>query len=279
MSQKLIINADDYGHTPGVSEGIRRAHLQGIVTSTTAMMNRPASLVELPKALSLCPNLGLGVHLTLTTGQPLLPASQIPSLVDENGNFFNRETFIEHLSHINPDEAMAEWSAQVERFIQTTERSPDHLDSHHHSSYFTPALFERMLTLAAKLGCPIRKPFGEDSASAADYLPAGQPEKDFVAVQKLLARFKPTTTHAFCKDFYDESATLPRLIELIKQIAAAPSLSTWELMCHPAVVDDELRLISYYNSQRGKELQVLCDTHARALLIELEVDLIPFAKL
>lgn len=279
MSHKLIINADDYGHTPGVSEGIRRAHLHGIVTSTTAMMNRPASLVELPKALSLCPNLGLGVHLTLTTGQPLLPASQIPSLVDENGNFYNRETFIEHLGQIRPDEALVEWHSQVERFIQITGRSPDHLDSHHHSSYFTPALFERMLILAAELGCPVRKPFREDSASAADYLPAGQPEQDFAEVEKLITRFKPATTQAFCGGFYDESATLPHLIELIKQIAAASSLSTWELMCHPAVVDDELRLISDYNTQRAKELQVLCDTHARALLIELEVDLIPFAKL
>jgi len=173
MTKYLIVNADDYGHTAGISEGIRRAHLQGIVTSTTAMMNRPASILELPKAQSLCPNLGLGVHLTLTTGQPLLPPGQIPSLVDENGNFYHSDPFIARLNQINPDQALAEWRAQVELFTRVTGRKPDHLDSHHHSSYFTPALFERMLILASELGCPIRKPFGADSASSADYLPGG----------------------------------------------------------------------------------------------------------
>ena len=34
----LIVNADDYGYTAGVSEGIRRAHRQGIVSSTSVMM-------------------------------------------------------------------------------------------------------------------------------------------------------------------------------------------------------------------------------------------------
>lgn len=48
---------------------------------------------------------------------------------------------------------------------------------------------------------------------------------------------------------------------------------------NPALVDDELRRITDYNTQRAKELQALCDTHARALLFELGVDLIPFAKL
>jgi hypothetical protein len=41
MDLRLIVNADDYGRTPGVSQGIRKAHLEGIVTSTTALMNTP----------------------------------------------------------------------------------------------------------------------------------------------------------------------------------------------------------------------------------------------
>jgi predicted glycoside hydrolase/deacetylase ChbG (UPF0249 family) len=74
MTLRLIVNADDYGRTPGVSRGIREAHRRGIVTSTTCMMNMPAVVDDIALALEETPRLGLGVHLVLTSGRPLLPA-------------------------------------------------------------------------------------------------------------------------------------------------------------------------------------------------------------
>ncbi len=278
MKQRLIVNADDFGHTSGVSEGIRRAHVQGIVTSTTAMMNRPASLVELPKALARCPELGIGVHLVLTTGKPVLPAAQLPSLVDGAGNFLRREVLIQRLAQINPDEAAAEWHAQVELFIKVTGNKPDHLDSHHHASYFTPALLERMLALAAELGCPIRNPYGSSPASAADYLPGGQPESDFAGVKDLLARFRPKTPGQFISSFYAETASVTHLLELLRQIAAYPTPQIWELMCHPAVVDEGLRRISDYSDLRASELEALTDPRPAALLQELGIELGNFSS-
>ena len=277
MTTLLIVNADDYGLTSGVSQGIRRAFLEGILTSTTAMMNQPSVHIELPKALKQCFGLGLGVHLTLTAGAPLLPAEKIPTLVNANGAFYAREAFIKRLAQIDPDEALAEWRAQVDKFIQITGRKPDHLDSHHHSSYFTPALFERMLALAAEFGCAIRNPYGADVASARQYLPGGQPEADFAAVQALLAKFKPHSTQGFCGDFYADTATLPYLQQLLERISASP-LTTWELMCHPAVVDDRLRKISSYNEARAQELQVLTDPGLDGFLAPLKIELAHFGK-
>ena len=43
MPKRLIINSDDYGRTPDISRGIREAHLHGVVTSTTCMMNIPTT--------------------------------------------------------------------------------------------------------------------------------------------------------------------------------------------------------------------------------------------
>jgi predicted glycoside hydrolase/deacetylase ChbG (UPF0249 family) len=276
MTQKLIVNADDYGHTAGVSEGIRRAHLQGIVTSTTAMMNRPAAVSELPKAQSLCPRLGLGMHLVLTTGVPVLPVNRVPSLVDAEGHFHHREPFIQRLNMLNLDEVEAEWHAQVDLFVRTTGRSPDHLDSHHHSSYFTPTLFERMLHLADELHCPIRSPFADVAAPPSDYLPGGQPEADLAASQELFARYHPITPQRFMSDFYDEGISLAHLEALLRQVAAGKTLLTWELMCHPAVVDDELRRISDYSDMRGEELTVLTDPSLHTLLRSLQIELVTF---
>ena len=81
MIKKLIVNADDFGLSEGVCLGILKAHRDGILTSTTCMMNMEniEKYLEMTKAY---PNLGLGVHLNITVGKPLTKVS----FIDEKGN-------------------------------------------------------------------------------------------------------------------------------------------------------------------------------------------------
>ena len=82
MLRQIIVNADDFGYTPGVSQGILEAHLNGIVTSTSVMVNMPAAEQWVKTALKEAPDLGLGLHLRQlqhaaqrSDGQPMiLPA-------------------------------------------------------------------------------------------------------------------------------------------------------------------------------------------------------------
>jgi len=127
MERLLIINADDFGLSPGVSSGIVRAHLDGILTSTSYMVNFPWS-EELAPLLQQAPDLGVGVHLNLTTGSPVLPPQQVPSLVDEAGRFSKSLPRIQF--RIKPDEALREWSAQVDKCSRLLGRLPTHLDTH-----------------------------------------------------------------------------------------------------------------------------------------------------
>src|ERR1700704_2262214 len=86
MSAGLIVNADDYGFSPGVSAGIRTAHSGGIVTSTSVLIVAPGALADLRKAQSSCPDLGIGVHLALTGGwRPVLDAERVRSLTTRAG--------------------------------------------------------------------------------------------------------------------------------------------------------------------------------------------------
>ncbi len=80
----LILNADDFGYTKGINEGIIRAHRDGILTSTTLMANGPAfdDAVERAKEN---PKLGIGCHLVLTGGYSVAPRDDIPSLADKEG--------------------------------------------------------------------------------------------------------------------------------------------------------------------------------------------------
>lgn len=279
MSKRLIVNADDYGHTPGTCLGIRRAHLQGIVTSTSAMMNRPLAPAELTNAVRTCPDLGVGVHLVLTTGKPLLPAERVATIVDTDGRFLKLENFCANLGSMDIDQVWAEWNAQVEKFIRHYGKNPDHLDSHHHSSYFTPALFERMCRLAEQLHCAIRKPFGPDSTDAADYLPEPLVEVAMRNIEAYTAHPIPPTTDRFIGNFFDTGATKEHLLAILADIAADPIHETFELMCHPAAPDHELELISDYNIKRVEELAILQDNAIKESMRELDISLVNYSAL
>ena len=95
----------------GVSRGIREAHLRGIVTSTTAMMNMATVEEALQQSRLTCPNLGIGVHLVLTTGRPVLPTSEVGSLVNSDGEFLGEEGLIERIHEIDLAQVSREWDS------------------------------------------------------------------------------------------------------------------------------------------------------------------------
>jgi hypothetical protein len=264
--KRLIINSDDYGRTPDISCGIREAHLRGVVTSTTCMMNIPTTTDDIKAALQETPSLGLGVHLVLTMGKPLLPRQQVPSLVDENGNHFKYTPFIENLPRLNINEVKAEWRAQIERFIQAAGRSPTHLDSHHHTSYFTPELFRAMLELAREYGCAIRYPFTEISRAI---------EETSKHVPALMQEFKPPHPDTFIVGFYDDGATHQALLDILDHLQDGTS----ELMCHPGRVDEAFARESVYNVQRERELKILTDPAIREAIALNGIELMTFAEL
>jgi hypothetical protein len=275
MSIQLIVNADDYGRTPGVSSGIRSAHLHGIVTSTTAMMNMPGIESALEKTQIDCPLLGLGVHLVLTAGKPLLSATQVTSLTGGNDHFPTSRGFLDFLPKIDPDQVRVEWNAQIKKFIRLTGKKPDHLDSHHHTSYFTPVLFQIMLELARDFECAIRPPLAEGGTDLPLDLPAepGKQAMDFIPV--LLNRFNPRRPENFFSSFYDQSATTGKLLEILSKL----SNGTSEIMCHPGFADPELMDGSSYNLQREAELKVLKDPSIKSYLQDHNIQLINFARL
>lgn len=272
MIKQLIVNADDYGRTPGVSAGIRQAHLHGLVTSTTAMMTWAGVEDELRKALEECPRLGLGVHLVLTSGQALLAAEVAPTLTPHPPDFPGLEAQFLRLGEMNIEDIRAEWQAQIERFCAVTGRMPDHLDSHHHFSYAAPELFESMLQLAFEYNCPVRYPHVYPGLA-----PDGAPEEilhgmaDFLPT--ILSHYETRHPDHFIASFYDETATLKNLLEILGGLPAGTS----ELMCHPGYADAALN--STYAPQRERELAVLTDPLALAEVQALGIHMVSFAAL
>lgn len=267
MPKRLIINSDDYGRTPDISRGIREAHLQGVVTSTTCMMNIPTTADDVAVALKETPNLGMGVHLVLTMGKPLSEREAVSSVVDANGNFFKYDSFISNLPNLKIDEVKAEWRLQIERFVKAAGRAPTHLDSHHHSSFFSPALFRAMLELAKEYGVAIRFPFLDDVW--------GELKETAKYVPDLVKEFSPRHPNKFISDFYDDGATQDKLLDIINNLDDG----IIELMCHPGHVDDAFAKESVYNFQRERELKILTDPAVKEAIAANNIDLISFADL
>ncbi len=88
--KKLIINADDFGLTHGCNQGILQGHKEGLISSTTVMMTCP-DIVQSLALLKDVDDLGIGVHLCITSGQPLTAGQ---SFRDKDGAFRKRNTYL-----------------------------------------------------------------------------------------------------------------------------------------------------------------------------------------
>jgi len=209
------------------------------------------------------------LHLVLTSGNPVLPAEKVPDLVDKAGKFYKYAPFVERMHQIDLTQVNLEWHAQVEAFKKAVGRLPDHLDSHHHSSYFTPALFDLMLDLADEMNVPIRLPFGMPGTALA--------EIRMPQAGSRLSKRNLGYAQIFIDSFYDEGVTIENLTSVLTKIAADEQHDTFELMTHPAVVDDELMRTSIYNERRAEELRLLQDTVVMNHLQTAKIKLVNYA--
>jgi predicted glycoside hydrolase/deacetylase ChbG (UPF0249 family) len=239
------------------------------------MMNFPNAEADIALALEEAPDLGLGVHLVLTAGQPLSPPEQVPTLVNSDNGFCNLSDFLARLDSVDPAQVKAEWQRQIEKFVRATGRKPTHLDSHHHSSYYTEALFSGMLELAAEYGCGVRQVTTQDEG-----LVRGLPGNLVADLQeygpRLLNQFGTSTTDAFYASFYDEQATKAELLGILSRITMPGS---YEIMCHPGYSDAALEASSIYNRQREAELAVLTDSAIQETIQSRSIELTTFAAL
>jgi predicted glycoside hydrolase/deacetylase ChbG (UPF0249 family) len=248
--KRLIVNADDFGRTPGVNRGVIEAHARGVVTSATLMVNAPAA-AEAAQLARAHPQLGVGLHLSLTGGASTLPPDQVRSLVDANGHLPPK---LDGLAKAEAREILAEARAQLRRFRELTGGLPTHLDSHHHA-HRLPTVLEALVTLSWETGLPVRN--------------AGREVKAALTREGI-----PTTDH-FIEDFHGSRATLENLVEILGRLEPGAT----ELMCHPAVVDEALRAGSSYAEVRARELEVLTHPNVRATLQATGVRLVNYAAL
>lgn len=308
----LIVNADDFGISEGVNKGIIEAHRRGILTSTTAMANMPAfeHAVQLAREN---PELGVGVHLNLTSGTPLLPPSQIPRLVRPDGRFHTLSFVLRQLTLGQLDEGQieAELSAQVER-VMSVGISPTHVDSHHHV-HMHPRLQPIAIRIARCYGIralrsTVEMGLGEALSRVRMLVNAGADGGEITKTPmeaNLEGRTPPVETP---RHLYIKTVILSLLGAILRWRARRAGLAvpdhfrglllglafstgglsaaleqlpagSTELMCHPGYPDQALRRQTSYADGRELELAALLDPTDRTVLQRVGIQLGTFADL
>jgi len=236
MERVLIVNADDFGLSKGQNYGIIEACNNGLVTSTTALVNGAAirHAVELSRGV---PALGVGMHFVLTLGEPL---SMMPGLARE-GRLGKWLWQMAEQDGLPLDEIALELDCQYRCFIDLFGREPTHIDSHHHIHMLAP-IYPIVADFAREKGLPVRI------------------DRQLIK-QDALAQEMPHSCGAFSSAFYGETVSEALFLQIL-DTAIQDNVSSLEVMCHPSFVDCTI-MESAYCYPRLTELDILTSASLR----------------
>jgi predicted glycoside hydrolase/deacetylase ChbG (UPF0249 family) len=260
---QLIVNADDFGFTHDVNEGIIEAHRNGILTATTLMANGDAfdNAVALARENK---TLDVGCHLVLVQGQSVAdPSRALPATLRELTKLILRGQF----------PIYEELLAQVRKIVRAGIR-PTHLDTHKHTHLLPPVL-EAVAQLAEEFRIGwVRRPFdfgidrGARITKSAVALGMRVTRPHFA---RALGKIKTTDHFAG----FQITGTLGEA-NLMATLERIPDGLT-EFMCHPGKVGPELLASrTRLKESRETELAALVSPGVRSVIERRGIELVNY---
>lgn len=223
--KRVILTADDFGAAPEVNEAVERAHRKGVLRAASLMVGAPASVDAVERARTM-PHLAVGLHVVLVHGRPVLPANQIPDLVDERGDFQTNLVKAGFRFFFGPGiraQLSAEIRAQFERFAQTG-LALDHADGQSHM-HVHPTIFGLIVRIGREYGL---------RAVRIPREPAGRTRR--ITPWLALMRAKAARAGLICNDYafgVTEAGGLTeeRVLQILRELPDGVT----EIFFHPAV--------------------------------------------
>lgn len=281
--KKLIVNADDFGLSSGTNRAIIDLYNEGIVTNTTILVNHKA----FNEAISLYKKntgLGLGLHINLLDGHCVANPNKLGSLVNNNGEFL-QSPYLLYLrlisGSISKSEVEYELRMQIEKLLSENVAILN-LDGHQHIHFF-PVIYDVVLSLMNKYGIK-RIRFPHDNIIVNE---KASPQRTFVCTalkyysltrQKKLIQSNILFPKYFCGVRKVGNINKTYLLKFCEKL---PDGIT-ELMCHPAYLSDDLRVLKYHwvNNHNFKEETIaLMDADVKQKLKKMDIQLINYGNL
>jgi chitin disaccharide deacetylase len=284
----LILNADDFGLTPGINRAIAELHAAGALTSTTLMAAGPAFDDAVAIAIARKnPALGIGCHIVLTDGTPVSPPETIPTLLGPDHKTFRPSlaSFVLDVARgaISGGDVVRETIAQI-RALQQQGIAVTHIDTHKHTHIF-PSIARSILGAAEYTGIhAIRNPFEPPWSIALGKSPLlrrlqlrvlAHLRPRFLALPQIRDGSVLTTDGTI-----GISATGSLNAQTLTRTLAAMPEGVWELVCHPGYNDTDLDAITTrLRAHREIERSALLEAFAHNSPHPLNIELIHYAAI
>lgn len=270
----LIVGGDDFGASAEVNEAVILAHRRGILTSCS-LMPAGAAFGDAVRLARENPELAVGIHLTCVAGKSVLPHSEIPRLVDGDGNFPSDPAYA-GLKYFfckrARKELFKEITAQFEKCCLSGVRL-SHIDGHCHL-HVHPVVFGAALEIGQACGIRRMRVPEDDFFAAAPYLDSPFGKAGYALVFKLLARSMKARLRErgfgfplkVFGNFLSGAMSGEYVLALLDRTPAGVS----EVYFHPARVAAP-RPADRERAQPLRELLVLLDPEVRAKMERLEI--------
>lgn len=293
MTKSLILNADDLGISLPTNLAIAHVVNHGVLSSASLMVTLEAAADAVRRVLLPNPTLGVGLHLCLTSGRPVLPAEAVPLLVGPHGTF--RHGFLGLWRLVRSSQRTAaleqigrEFAAQI-AWAESQGLVLDHLDSHQHI-HMIPEIFALVASLAAERGVALR--MSDERFQANGALSFGRLRRGGVFKKLLLSHWArrlrgqgglPLLPEHYYGILDSGQMTLGRLLRIVRHLPEGTS----EINIHPgwrAELDADWagspadrRFLQ--RPERGQELQALLAPALREALHAEKIELVRFQGL
>lgn len=249
--KRLLLRADDLGYSEAVNYGIAKTVRDGLIRSVGLMPSMPAARhgLDLLEGLNVC----LGQHTDICIGRPVADPAQIPSLVDENGEFKSsrvyRAAYARGEDFVVLEDALLEVEAQYRLYLDLVGEKPRYFGGH---AVASEVFFQALKIVADRHGlknCP--PSFAKSGVSIG-----GKPAC-ICAMQSMAPDYDP--------------------VQSLKDAVAAASEELPNVyICHPGYLDDFILRNSSLTVNRTKEVEMLCSPAVRQWLDEQGVQQITY---
>ena len=278
----LIVNADDFGLHSAVNHGIIEGYEKGCIRSTS-FIAAGAAAEEAAALAQKHPGLGVGIHLTLVAEHPVLPPSEVPSLIGKNGRFLpDHVAFIRRYmtGGVRREELYAECEAQILR-AKKMGFHLTHIDSHQHL-HVLPGVVKVILALAKKYGFTKMRlpaePFlftGGYPTSAGRYAAKCSLTSCARMAKNAIRNAGIVTPDSFFGMLAGGHLYTPHFLSILR---ALPNGVT-EIMVHPGKDNRILDDIYHWAYHWEEELASVTSAEAMKMIEELQIRLISYEEL